>query len=303
MEEVRDLRRVLSDVGKPAVFLLCSLSLALVGTFRNFGYDLNGADGVRGIYPDVADGWGAWHWLAQLGLNFDLYFFVLSLLLSVGIMTLAFRAGRGDGSFPVSLTLAIYLIFWFLFAQTRYGTAVVFVCLAVAANSIWLFAISVAVGFFFHRAIAGGALLVAAWLILRNRKWGLILAAVLSCMLAYIIFSQADKILLLTAYSNYKGLELNAPANTPLKYYFDIAILVLWKCFNRKAPHDLLVLAVLFLPTSYYIVFAGRAHEFYSTIFLSCLLTSPAPRLVKYAILAEYLFDVGMLAFGSGAFF
>jgi hypothetical protein len=285
---------------RPIVLVLCALSLAAVGTFRSFGYDL---DIVWVSYPYVADGWGAWYWLAGLGLDFNLYFFLLSCLLSTGILLLAFPAHAGKHSQIISATIVIYFSLWFLFAHTRYGMAVVMISLALAENSTMLLVAAAIIAFFFHKAIAGGMILVVLWLLLRNCKHGLIIAIFLSCSFGLILSRQFGTLLSLSNYQGYADWGLNAPARTPLKYYYDIGILALWKCFNRKAPDNLLILAVLFLPTAYYNVLAGRAHEFYAAILLSSLLTGMPPKGVRYAIAAEYLIDAGALAFLSGAFF
>jgi hypothetical protein len=285
-----------------AILAWCSVLLALGGTFRNFGYDLNGMGETRALYPYVAEGWGFWYWLAQLRLNFNLYFFILTLLLSAGILLLAFP-GRGPASRPVSLTILLYLAFWFLFAQTRYGMAVVLVALAIGANSFLLLILAGICALLVHRAIAGAVVLLALWLVLRKARHGLIIAAAISALLALVLYQQADTILVLTAFDNYAGLNNQPNANTPLKYYFDIAVLCAWKYFDKNAANSLLILALLFLPTAYYNVFAGRAHEVYAVVFLAGLLTVSMPRALKYILLGEYIADVAMLAFTSGAFF
>lgn len=280
-----------------------SLPLAAVGTFRDFGFDLSGVDGVRTLYPSVADGWGAWYWFAQLGLDFNVYFFVLSLLLACGILMLAFPCQGRHYSKSVSITITIYLVSWFLFAHTRFGTAVVLVAMAIGANSVVLLLLAGIVAFLFHRAIAGAMVLIALWLMLRHRKHGLIIAVAISAGLAAVLNLQAGNILLLTAYDNYTAWD-NLPAtNTALKYYYDILLLGVWKLCGIKTPNSLLILALLFLPTSYYNVFAGRAHEVYAAVFLAAMLSSSMPRVLRYLLLAEYMADVSSLLFSSGAFF
>ena len=305
MQETKNLLRSYVELGRGTSFVFGSLALAAAATFRNFGYDLNGVGEVKASYPYVADGWGIWYWLAQVDLNFDLYFFVLTLLLSAGILLLAISGGKLNRPrhLSVAITITIYFSFWFLFAHSRYGTAVVMIALAVTVNNFWLLAAAISTGYFFHKAVAGGAFLIGIWLMLRNRKYGLIAGAVIACGIAAFLFHFSDWILLFTEYDSYQSWNSNAAANTPLKYYFDIAVLLAWKGCNRKAPNGALLLALLFLPTAYYNVFAGRAHEFYAAFLLSFLLTNPVPRPVRYAIVAEYLIDVGNLAFFSGVFF
>jgi hypothetical protein len=285
------------------ILVWCAMPLALIGTVRDFGYDLSGIGGVRTIYPWVADGWGVWYWFAQLGLDFNVYFFIVSLALAAGILLLAFPGYGQKYSKPVSLTILIYLVFWFLFAHTRYGMSVVLVALAVGANSLWILALAGAAAFFFHRAIAGAVLLLGLWLMLRKQRHGLMIAAALCALLTYFFYLHADKLLLLAAYDNYTSWDTMPNANTQFKYEFDILILCIWKYFDRKAPNSLLILALLFLPTAFYNVFAGRAHEVYTAVFLSGLLTAAMPRWLKYLLLAEFLADISLLIFASGAFF
>ncbi len=297
------MQRFLEKHGRTIVVGYCSLWLAAIGTFRNFGYDLDGDTGVRNVYPYVAEGWGIWYWTARVGIKFDLFFFFWSFVLSAGILMLAFPGKGRHYSKSVSLSILLYLSFWFLFAQTRYGTAVVLIALAIGTSSLWLTILAGVVAFLFHRGISGAVALVVIWLALRKCRHGLIAAIGISALLGWFLYLQADNILLLTAYDNYTSLQNLPAANTPFKYYYDIALLAAWKFTDRKASNDLLILALLFLPTSYFNVFAGRAHEVYAALFLSWMLIGSVPRVVKYLLLAEYVADVGLLAFTSGVFF
>jgi hypothetical protein len=276
------------------------LLFAAIATFRKFGFDLEGEEGFRSLYPNVADGWGLWYWAAQLRLDFNLYLLLINLVLSAQISLLAFPSKFQSFSKLVSLTIVVYLVFWFLFGQSRYGMAITLLALAARTSSFPVLLIAAATSFFIHKAAAGGILLVIAWRLLRNRKHGLLIALIVSAIISSILYVEANSILLLTGYANYLSWTNLPASNTPLKFYYIIAVLGAWKYTAKTYSNDLLILTLLFLPFSYFIVFAGRSFEMFSVIFLSCLLTSHAPRYVRDLFVLLFIADVALLVFGSG---
>lgn len=295
-----DLRQLAKSFRLPLFAVFCFV-LSLLGTFRNFGFDLAGLDGVRGLYPYVADGWGIWYWFARLGLSFNVYYLIVNLAFTACIFMLAFPKGK-DYPKTVSFTLLLYVVFWFVFGQARYGMAAVLLALAIPLGStFWLFALGL-IAVLIHKAALGGVLLVALWLFLRRRKRGLAWALLFSVVISVIMLYGANNILTLIGYANYENLEALPAALTPVKYYYLIAILLLWKCFNWKAPDDLLILILIFLPFSYFIVFAGRSYEIFAVVFLTLMLTTKMPASVRLSMLALFVADVGLLFFHSGFF-
>lgn len=285
--------RELVKIRRPGLMVLFCLVLSLLGTFRSFGFDLDGDVGVRTLYPYVAGDWGAWYWFAKCGLSFNTYFFIINLLFAVCFFMLVFPRRR-PFSKTVSFTLLLYVMFWFFFGQTRYGMAAVLLGLASLGGGLWLIVLG-ALAFLIHRAVIGGVLLLGLWLILRRRKYGLAMALVISVALSAFMLYEVNKILLLTDYANYENLEKLPAALTPLKYYYLIGVLLLWKCFNWKAPDQLLILVLIFLPFSYFIVFAGRSYEIFAVIFMTALLTTKIPIPVKCFLLALFASDVVMV--------
>jgi len=293
--------RELVKIRRPALITLFCFVFSLLGTFRNFGFDLNGSDGVRNLYPYVADGWGIWYWFAKCGLEFNTYYFIINLVFTAWIFALVFPKERTYAK-TVSFTLLLYIVFWFLFGQARYGMAAVLLGLATAIGSgLWLLVLG-ALAFLIHRGAAGGVLLLGAWLLLRHRKYGLAITLVLSAAISLFMLYESNTILLLSDYANYENLEKLPAALTPVKYYYLTAVLLLWKCFNWKAADSLLILILIFLPFSYFIVFAGRSYEMFAVIFLTALLTTKMPIPIRACLLAMFVVDVGVLFFKSGFF-
>jgi hypothetical protein len=283
--------------GRVALLAVFTLSLAAVATFRNFGFDM---DTAKQLYPYVADGWGLWYWLAQTGIGSILFFFIVNLALSALILLLAFPSGQRALPLSVSLVALLYLDCWFLFGQARYGMAVALISIAAAAGGVPTLIIFGLLAFFIHKVTVGGLLLVALWYALKKMRHGLAIAAVLCAVLTYIVEVAFSNVLLVLGYGNYLVWTALPSANTPYKFYYIVAILLLWKCLDRNAPNSVLILTLLFLPFSYFNVFAGRAFEFYAIMLLPCLGDSSMPRYVRYPILTLFLADVSWLFFTSG---
>jgi hypothetical protein len=301
--------RDLIRINRPVLFALFSFGISLIATFRTFGTD---RDLVHESYPLVADGWGAWYWLAQLRLAFYFFFFLVSLALAVQMLPLAFPRGRRSDSWPVSAILFLYVALWFLFIQTRYGTALALLApAAVSGGFLPLFLIGGA-ACLVHKGAAGGILLLALWKILEGRKYGLLIAVLLNLTGIFAIHVYAGELAALAGYGVYVGWwDTSLPAaNTPLKYYYMLAVLLLWKLRLRGGiPEDndtanrLLILTLLFFPTSYYVVFAGRSFQMYSVVLLLTLLYAKVPRYLQMLLLVPYVADLGLLLFTSGFYF
>jgi len=109
--------------------------------------------------------------------------------------------------------------------------------------------------------------------------------------------------MVLAGYAVYLNWGNLPSANTPLKFYWAIAVLLLWRFRDKQTSQPLLILTLISLPFSYFIVFAGRTFEMYSVLVLYCLARTPAPRSVKFLFLVPYFADLGNLLFNSGFYF
>lgn len=284
-----------------SVFLsMFSLLFAAVATFRTFGFDL---DTAKEFYPYVADGWGIWYWLAQTGLGPTSFFFIVNFAFSVSIFELAFPPTERSGSFVVSMATVVYLDFWFLFGQTRYGMAATLIAIALLSGGLPSLILIGTLSCLIHRAAIGGLLLVAVWIALQRTRHGLAIAALLCSALIFVMKVTFSRILLLIGYGNYLVWSSLPATNTPIKFYFIIAVLLVWKCFDKDASNKILILTLLFLPFSYVNVFAGRAYEFYAILLLPCLGDSSVKKYVRYPIVALFIADVSLLLFNSGFYF
>ncbi len=291
------------------MFALFALFITAVATFRSFGTD---KDLVRGVYPQVADGWGAWYWLAQLRLDFHVFFFLVTLALAVQILPLVFPRERSSGTWAVSVILFLYIVLWFLFIQTRYGTALALIAPAAVSAGLPVLVLIGAIAFLIHRGAAGGILLLALWKLLQSRKHGVLLAGILSVAGIVLIFEFAGPLANLAGYGAYVGWwdESLPVARTPLKYYYLLAVLLTWKlcikygrCSGSDTVNRILILTLLFFPLSYYIVFAGRSFQMYSVVLLFALLQSKVPAPVQFFLLVPYVADLWVLLFNSGFYF
>ena len=291
-----DLKRFLRVVG----FSLLAMVLAVIATVRTFGFDYRDG-GARDLYPYVADGWGIWYWFAQLQLNVDRFFVVVHLCFALQIIALAFPRKT---KLPVSISLVLfaYMTFWFLFGQARYGMAAACLAVGAASGSLPLIFLLGLVATLFHKAAAGGVLLLWLWHVLQKRRHGLLIALIASGVLSLGVVIASQKFLAAIGYGNYLNWSALPGANTPMKFYYLLAVLALWKLYDRKAPNKLLILTLLFLPFSYFIVFAGRAFELVGVLLLTYLVRFHAPRFVRYAVALLFLADVYVLVFQSGMY-
>src|SRR5258708_22526752 len=147
--------------------LLLSLLLTCIATFRTFGFDL---DETIESYPDVAGGWGLWSWLADQGLGFSSFFFTVNFILALTISVLAFPAAKeGHSKYRVvQIAILLYMTCWFLFGQTRYGSAVGLVVCSIGCESLPIALVLCALAVLTHKAMAGGILLFFLLLALRH---------------------------------------------------------------------------------------------------------------------------------------
>jgi len=293
------IRRFLEARWATLLYLLFPPVLAAIATFRTFGFD-----DVRDLYPhEIADGWGIWYWFAQFHIQYDLYFFVINLVLAAEILLLAFPPQRKNLITPVSIVTFLYLIFWYLFGQARWGMALALLVPAAVVSSLPVLLLVGSVAFLIHKGIAGGVLLLVGWRMLKDRRFGLPIAIVGCAALSYAIHAISEKLLVLAGYANYLNWENLPDANTPYKFYYFLAILLFWKWKEGKAANHLLILTLLFLPVSYFIVFAGRSYVIYSVTVLAYFLARRTPAYVRYPFLALYVLDTGVLLFKSGFYF
>ena len=287
-------------VRRSVLLSVFSFAFALVATFRTFGFDL---DTAKEFYPYVADGWGIWYWVAQTGLRPNSFFFIVNFAFSILIFQLAFPAKQHSFPLVVSMATILYLDLWFLFGQARYGMAVTLIAIAVAYGGLPSLILIGTLSYLIHKATIGGLLLVALWLVLQRTRYGLSIAALLCSALIFVIKVTFSRILLLIGYGNYLVWSSLPDTNTPVKFYFIIAVLLLWKYLDKNAPNKILILTLLFLPFAYVNVFAGRAYELYAILLLPCLGESSVKEYVRYPILALFIADVSLLLFNSGFYF
>jgi hypothetical protein len=305
--KVRFTHRDLIRINRPILFALFYICIGLIGAFRAFGGDKEGPGGAHELYPFVANGWGVWYWLAQLHFTFHVFFFIVTIALAVQMMPLAFPRRRQPGSWPVSFVLMLYVTLWFLFLQLRYGTALVMLAPVAVFGGIPLLFVTGSIAFLVHRAVAGGVLLLILWMLLRKHKYGLPIAAAFALTGFYAVHLFAEKLVVLAGYANYLDWEQYSNPQTPLKYYFIFAVLILWGLWSRRAPQrsqsdikSLLILTLLFWPFSYTILFAGRSFQMYSVVLLFTLLHLEVPRSVQLLLLIPYIVELATLCFTSG---
>jgi hypothetical protein len=292
-----------------APLLFFSFLLAIVATTRHFGFDLyNENNSLYWIYPYVADGWGVWYFLANLGLNFYAFFFLANCLLAAAIMWLAFPAAREKSArFDVTqLALLFYMMFWFLFGQARYGTAVGLLAIAAFCESLPLALCLMLFAFLIHKAALGGVLLIFGWRLLRRRKHGVLLALVFCLAVSALVLAFSRQLLSLSGYAGYSYWEESLMAATPLKYLGVLALLLLWLWWWRDpAGHarNLLILALLVFPFSLYVVFAGRSYQLFFVVFLAGLREKMVPQPVKYLAGLMCAVELYILLFRTGLYF
>jgi hypothetical protein len=310
LENLRFTPRDLIRVNRPVLFALFCIGISVICAFRTFGWDKENPGGVHEIYPYVADGWGAWYWLAKLHLDFYVFFFLVSLALVVQLLPLAFPRGRQAGSWPVSIVLLLYVTFWFLFIQLRYGTALALLAPAAFVGGFAPLVLASIVGFLIHRGVVGGVVLLIFWKLLRGRWYGMPIAMVFALGCTYAVRTLADTLVTLAGYANYIDWDRLSAPDTPLKYYYLFVVLALWWiCGRRASPRsrkdaeNLLILTLLFWPLSYYIVFAGRSFQMYSVVFLFALLYAEVPRFIQILLMVPYVAELTHLFFASGFYF
>lgn len=290
---------------RPLLIVLGALPLAFIAAFRHFGFDL--ADTLIAYPGNVADGWGSWAWIARQRLGFSFFFFTVNFALALLILTLTFPRQRDGYSryWAVQITIFLYMVLWSLFGQARYGTAIGLIACALSGSSIlWGFTAFV-LAFLTHKAIAGGIALIFAWLFLRNRPYGVWVAASV-CLAASLVISQlAEYLLVVSNYANYLNWEGHySPAATPYKYLCIGLLLMWWLCSaksveGRSAAKGMLVLTLLFFPSSLYIVTAGRGYDVYIVVMLTLMFRKIVPSFVRYAIVLLCAVDIIRLVFFS----
>jgi hypothetical protein len=279
-------------------FIALSLILAVIATFRNFGFDQ-----VDDVYPEVADGWGVWYWLAHIGLSYHAFFFIVNSALSAQIFVVAIPPSRKVFPVLASIVAILYMDLWYLFGQARWGMALALLSVSVVSNSVPVFLLSGLIAFFIHKGVAGGIVLLLCWRILRKWDWALPPAIALSLGMSIAVHSIPTQLLVLAGYGNYLNWDQLPSANTPVKFYYLLGVLFLWKLKEKSRPNDLIILTLLFLPLSFFNVFAGRAYVLYAVTLLAYIMRSSIPRYVVVPILLPFLADIGILLFNSGYFF
>jgi hypothetical protein len=286
--------------GRLIILSSVTVLMAVVATFRHFGFDL---EGTRDAYPhDIANGWGLWYWLAQLRFNFDFYFLLINLCLSIQILLLAFPKRPKKRVWSASIILAAYCIFWFLFAQARYGMAIGLITAVVATNSLPLLFLGGVIAVLIHKATAGGLLLILGWFLLRRKKCGILIALGISGLLTFIVLQGGNNLLVIAGYGGYSYLDNLPAAATPLKYYFCLAILLVGWIRKEPEARILLILALLFLPTCYLNAFAARAFSLFAPILLLTLRSGRMSKPLTYLLLIPFVADLIRLVFFRGAY-
>lgn len=317
VEAAREVEKLWRLVTRPVVLigrilsrhrmmLWFSLLLTCVAAFRSFGFDY---DQTLFYYPYVADGWGLWYWLAQTGISFPVFFFIVNAPLALLILLIAFPEKRKgySRSLIVQVATLSYMTLWFLFGQARYGTAIGLLVCAIGCESWPVIIVLCVLAVLIHKATAGAVVLLLLWRRLKNEKYGLLLAAALCAVFTYIVMHVADALLQLSGYSNYLNWELLPSPNTPYKYLYFAVLIVIFLLFTKRAggkilAKELLVLTLLFFPFSFYLAFAGRSYQLYAVVVLSLLSHNSVSRMLRYLVLSVYFFDLYLLVFRSGCF-
>jgi hypothetical protein len=274
--------------------------MGVVATFRHFGFDL---ESTRDAYPHhIANGWGLWYWLAQLRLNFNSYFLLINLCLSIQILLLAFPKRPKKLVWPASVILVAYCILWFLFGEARYGMAISVITAAAATNSLPLLFVGGVLSVIIHKATAGGLLLTLGWFLLRRKNFGILIALGISGLLTFMILQGGNNLLSIAGYASYIGYDKLPAAATPLKYYFFLTTLLVGWIRKEPEARSLLILALLFLPTSYFNAFAGRAFGLFALIVLVTLLSGRMSKPLSYLLLIPFVADLIHLVFVGDAY-
>lgn len=291
--------RELIYASRPIILLVFSLTFGLVATDRTFGFD-----SLRDLYPHlIADGWGVWYWLAVCGLGYHLYSLIVNVAFAAMIFTVSVPSWRECKSSLISVLSIGYFAFWFLFGQARYGMALALIAPAAVLGGDAAFLTLGILAFFVHKGVAGGFFLLWVWRILRHRKSGIVLGIAVATILYFILHFIFGGLLELAGYANYAGWANLPSANTPLKFFYLIAVLLLWFCRERSSPRTSFILTLIFFPLAYFNVFAGRGFQLYSIVLFSILLRVRSPLLIRILILIPYVADLLNLLFTSGFYF
>ena len=225
---------------------------------------------------------------------------VVNLVLATMIFLVVWPRRSSDLHVSTAIATLLFLVLWFFFGQSRYGMALALFVPAAVSGTVFAFALCGIVAAFIHKGAAGGFLLLALWRLLRNKKHGTSVALALCGVGVISIKAVLDQILVLTGYANYGGWIELPDANTPLKYYYFLSILIIWRLCASGASNGLLILTFLFLPLSYFTVLAGRSYQLYATIVLFSLSQMETPRIIRILLVIPFLADVWMLVFKSG---
>jgi hypothetical protein len=283
------------SLGRLMSFSFLTVLMAVVATYRHFGFDL---ESTRYNYPQtIADGWGLWYWLAQLRFDFNSYFLLINLCLSIQILLLAFPKRPKQPVWSASVILTAYCILWFLFGQARYGMAIALITAAAACDSLLLLFFAGVIGVIIHKAIAGGLLLILGWVLLRGKRYGIIIALGISGLLTFIILQGGNNLLVIAGYAGYIGLDSSHVAATPLKYYFCLVVLFVGCIRKEPEARILLILALLFLPTSYSNALAARAFSLFALVLLISLRSGKMSKPLTYLLLIPFVADLIRLVF------
>ena len=210
------------------------------------------------------------------------------------------------------LTMTYMDVLWFLFNQTRYGTALALIVPAAVSGSLPLLFLSGTVASFVHKGagrrgssagvVEGFAGSKARSSRCRDRQ----------CCRHIPDSRFAGPLATLAGYGTYVGWwdQTLPAAHTPLKYYYMLAVLLAWKLRNIHGPHSgsniidrLLILTLLFLPLSYYVVFAGGPSKCIRLYYCSLYCRLKTPRPLQMFLLIPYFADLTVLLFSSGFYF
>jgi hypothetical protein len=287
------------DLNRSALLLAAALAAGSLAAFRTFGFDMIG---TRDDYPDVADGWGIWYWIARLDLGFDLFFLIVNVALAALLFRFIWPHRHKVTSGFLTAAVGSYMVLWYLFGQARYGTALALIAPAAVTGSLPIFLACGILATLIHKGVSGGVLLLAAWRLLQSRKHGLAIAAVMSVLLSLGVHYVATKLLVLIGYANYLNWSDLPSANTPYKYYYMLAVLLAWKYFAQGKANSLIILALVFLPFSFFNVFAGRSYQMFSAVLLFALFQTRMPAWVRALLLIPFLADLVLLVFYSGLY-
>jgi hypothetical protein len=282
---------VLSAIGFAGV-------LGFVATVQPYSFDR-----LTDLYPFVADGWGIWYWLAQLGLSYTAYIFILNTITAALVFIVAVPMRRERLPVDLCLLTIAYFVLWFLFGQTRFGMALAIIAPVAVAGTWPVFWICGLLAALIHKGAAGGVLLLFFWRVLRDRRKGLIIAASISISAYVLVHTVFGRLLEIAGYANYGGWADLPSANTPVKYFYLVAVLLLWMVRQKKQAISLLILIVLFFPTAFFNVFAGRGFQLCSAVLLAALLRTHVPFRIRFFVMLPYAIELVLLVFTSGLYF